>query len=375
MVSCEASSEPLRRDFNGIPLPKISKPVGTKWKTFSLLPTLPVRFWIENNAKTGQFAVLCMELELHSEKHSPLSLLPMDLAAQSVIVESPNEATAVARLPVKTWELVVLAGLIGILYRSILWRLGNQWWTDPNFSHGVFVPFFSAFVVWRNRKSFAAIPLRQTWAGLPVVLFSLCTLVVGVLGAELFLSRTSLIFLVGGLIIYFAGWQLFRALLFPWLVLFLMVPIPSIVFNQITLPLQFLASQLATDILRGLGVPVLCEGNVITLPSMPLEVAEACSGIRSLMSLGTMAIIYGYVADSKVWRRVVLAGMSIPIAIAANALRLVGTGLTVQYWDPEKGQGFFHEFSGWLIFVFSLAMLYGLHLLLQAVDRSGVRKR
>src|ERR1022692_3015332 len=293
----------------------------------------------------------------------------MNYAAQDAAVEPRLAARDSVKGTIEAWQAVILVGLIGFLYRGILWKLAYQWWSDPNFSHGVFVPLFSAFVVWRNRKNLAQIPLRQSWSGLPVVIIALTTLIVGVLRAELFLSRSSLIMLIAGLIIYFGGWQLFRALLFPWLFLFLMVPIPSIVFNQITLPLQFLASRLATDILRALGVPVLREGNVIVLPSMPLEVAEACSGIRSLLSLGTMAIIYGYLVDSKLWRRVILALMSIPVAIAANALRLVGTGLTVQYWDPDKGQGFFHEFSGWLIFVVSLAMLFGLHSLMRAIDR------
>jgi len=269
-----------------------------------------------------------------------------------------------------TWQAASLLILVGILYRSILLELVRQWWTDPNFSHGFFVPLFSAFVVWQDRENLAQVPRRQSWVGFPVIIFALSTLTVGVLGAEFFLSRSSLILLMAGLIIYFAGWKLFRALLFPWLFLFLMIPIPSIVFNQITLPLQFLASRLATDVLRLLGVPVLREGNIIVLPNMPLEVAEACSGIRSLLSLGTMAIIYGYLVDKKIWRRVALALLSIPVAVAANALRLVGTGLTVQYWDPEKGQGFFHEFSGWLIFVVSLVMLFGLHSFLRTVDRS-----
>jgi exosortase len=110
-----------------------------------------------------------------------------------------------------------------------------------------------------------------------------------------------------------------------------------------------------------MGVPVLREGNVIVLPAMALEVAEACSGIRSLMSLATLAIIYGYLMERKISIRVLLALASIPIAVAANSLRIVGTGLLVQYWDPEKAQGFFHEFSGWLIFVVSLIMLYLLH--------------
>ena len=134
-----------------------------------------------------------------------------------------------------------------------------------------------------------------------------------------------------------------------------------IVFNQITFPLQLLASRIASDILPVLGVPTLHEGNVIELPVMKLEVAEACSGIRSLMSLFTLAVFYGYFLEKTTKRRVILALASIPIAVAANVVRIVGTGLCVQYWDPDKALGFFHEFSGWVMFVVSLACLYLVH--------------
>jgi len=186
-------------------------------------------------------------------------------------------------------------------------------------------------------------------------------LVVGILGAELFLSRLSLLLVIAGLLIYFFGWPYMRAVFFPWAFLLLMIPLPSIVFNQITLPLQLLASRCASFALPLLGVPVLRQGNVIVLPAMALEVAEACSGIRSLLSLITLAIIYGYFLEKRMWVRVVLALAAIPLAIVANSLRIVGTGLLVQYWDPSKAEGFFHAFSGWLIFVVSLLMLYLLH--------------
>ena len=117
------------------------------------------------------------------------------------------------------------------------------------------------------------------------------------------------------------------------------------------------------------GVPVLREGNVIGLPLMQLEVAEACSGIRSLLSLATLTIIYGYLMESRIWIRVLLAIASVPIAVAANSFRIVGTGLLVQYWDPDKAAGFFHDFSGWLIFVVSLIMLFVLHRLLRLLLR------
>jgi exosortase len=205
-----------------------------------------------------------------------------------------------------------------------------------------------------------------------VLLFSLSTLVLGVLGAELFLSRVSLIMLLGAMVLFLEGWGMLRALVFPLAILLLMVPIPSIVLNQITFPLQILASKLSAWILPLMGVPVLREGNVINLPAMPLEVADACSGIRSLLSLTCLAVMYGYLMEKRTGIRIILALASIPIAVVANGLRIVGTGLLVQYWDPEKAEGFFHAFSGWLIFVASLFMLFALHRLI--VMRSNHRE-
>jgi exosortase len=183
----------------------------------------------------------------------------------------------------------------------------------------------------------------------------------GVYGSELFLSRISLLILLAGLTLSFGGRQLLKELRFALLVLLLAIPIPAIIFNQITFPLQILASKLASDLLPLFGVPVLREGNVIQLPLMKLEVAEACSGIRSLMSLFTLAVFYGYFMEKSNRRRVVIVLASIPIAIAANAVRILGTGLCVQYWDPDKALGFFHEFSGWVIFLVSLTCLYLVH--------------
>jgi exosortase len=167
--------------------------------------------------------------------------------------------------------------------------------------------------------------------------------------------------LITGLIATLLGWAMVRELRFPLLVLVLAIPFPAILFNRITFPLQLLASRIASDVLPFLGVPTLHEGNVIELPVMKLEVAEACSGIRSLMSLFTLAVFYGYFLERSTKRRVILALASIPIAVTANVARIVGTGLCVQYWDPEKALGFFHEFSGWVMFVVSLACLYLVH--------------
>lgn len=233
---------------------------------------------------------------------------------------------------------------------------------------------FSLFVLWQKRAPLQTMPRAASSSGVLIVAVALAVLVVGELGAELFLARVSLLLLLAGLIVSFLGWSQFRAVLFPWAFLFLMLPIPAIIFNQITFPLQLLTSKLAAVVLPWFGVPVLREGNLIHLPAMALEVADACSGIRSLLSLATLSMIYGYLMESRISIRVLLAVASIPIAVAANSLRLVGTGLLVQYWDPEKAEGFFHTFSGWLIFVVSLVMLFLLHQLLQ-IGRNGQEEK
>jgi exosortase len=270
-------------------------------------------------------------------------------------------ASAAGKPALPWWQAAVISVLLLWMYAPTLVHLVAQWWNDPNFSHGFFVPVFSAFVVWRERSKLITVRPQPSWWGLLLLAGGLGLLIVGQMGAEIFLSRTSLLIVLTGLIVLFRGWTFFRAILFPWAFLFLMIPIPAIVFNQITFPLQLLASKLASATLSWMGVPVLREGNVIVLPTMALEVAEACSGIRSLMSLLTLAIIYGYSMESRNSVRVLLAVASIPIAVAANSFRIVGTGLLVQYWDPAKAQGFFHEFSGWLIFIISLLMLYLFH--------------
>jgi exosortase len=287
-------------------------------------------------------------------------------------VESPHgeplaaEPVPISRLRNAFSRLWFPALIIGLLLVAVYFRIAGKlvfdWYDIPDYGHGFLVPLFSIYIMWDNKNALRNTPIRQSWGGLPLVVLGLCTVILGVYGADLFLSRISFLILLAGLIWTFLGRSMLRALLFPLLTLLLAIPFPEIVFNKITFPLQLFASQLASDILPLFRVPVLHEGNVIELPAMKLEVAEACSGIRSLMSLFTLAIFYGYFLERGVWRRVILALASVPIAVAANAARIVGTGLCVQYWDPDKALGFFHEFSGWVIFVISLMLLYLVHL-------------
>src|ERR1035437_10019102 len=270
------------------------------------------------------------------------------------------------------WAPVVLLSLLSVLlYHGIAVKLVTDWHNLPDFSHGFLIPFFAAFLLWDKRREIAGTPLAPSWAGLSLVVLGLCELLLGIFGADLFLQRTSFVLLVAGMVWTLLGKAMLGQLKFVLFVLLLAIPLPTILYNQITFPLQLRASELASQILPVFHVPVLQDGNVIRLPSMPLEVAEACSRIRSLMSLFACSVIYGYFLERTTWRRIVLALSSVPIAIAANVARIVGTGLCVQYWDPEKALGFFHEFQGWLMFLVSLACLYLVHLAMRLVGRKG----
>lgn len=272
------------------------------------------------------------------------------------------------------WQGAALLLLIAWLYASILAHLFLQWvgpHHDPNFEHGIVVPLFALFVLWQDRKRLQGITLAPSWAGLPLIWLSMSVLVLGVLGADIFLPRVSFLILLAGLIIMFLGWTFFRGVLFPLAFLILMIPIPALIINRITFPLQLLASKVASSLLELVGVPVLRQGNMIVLASMPLDVAEACSGIRSLLSLVTLAIIYGYLIETRRWVRVVLALSAVPIAVAANSFRVFGTGLLVQHGYEDQAEGFYHALSGLLIFVVALIMLFGVHRLITLIWKSG----
>lgn len=288
-------------------------------------------------------------------------------ASAQVLPESPRSSV---------WWLQasILGILIVVLYCGIVIRLAGQWTSDPNYSHGFIVPLFCAWVLWKDRARISKIPAEPNWFGLVIILGGLGLLVLGVLGAENFLSRTSLLFVAAGMAVQFRGWRFFRAILFPWAVLFLAIPIPVLIFNKIAFPLQFFASKLASGLLALFGVPVLREGNVIYLPSLTLDVVEACSGLRSLVSLITLAVFYGYLFERRNLLRVLVILSAIPIAVIANGFRIMGSGMLGEYWNPDKAEGFFHLFSGWLIFVVSLCLLFLFHSLLQWISRRMARR-
>lgn len=273
------------------------------------------------------------------------------------------------------WLAPLLAIILSALYWPILRDLAVQWRDDPNYTHGFLVPVFSGYLVWRQRARLAALAPRGSALGLPVLLAGIAAFLLGDLGSELFLTRASLIIVLAGLILFHLGRPVFRVVLFPLAFLIFMVPLPSIIFYAVTFPLQSLAARQAAWTLDLLGVPVILDGNVIHLSQLSLGVTEACSGIRSLVSLLGGAVAWAYLALPGRWMALVFVASTVPITIVANAGRVVSTGLIGQWFGVEYASGFFHTFSGWAVYVFAFVCLFAVHGLLRWVQGRLARRR
>jgi exosortase len=275
----------------------------------------------------------------------------------------PSAAVGDAKVKQIGAGLLVGAGFL-LLYWRVIASLVRAWSTDDNYSHGFVIVPIALYFAWERRDRFAAAPIRPSLFGLVVVLGSMCLLMAGLLGAELFITRLSLLGTATGIILFLFGWRRLSVLIFPLAFLLLMIPLPAILFNQIAFPLQLTASRVGEFVITAANVPVLREGNLLVLPNTTLEVAEACSGIRSLVSLLTLGITFGYFADSRAWVRTLIALSTIPVAILSNGLRVAGTGIAAHRFGPAAAEGFFHEFSGWALFVVAFLMMLGLQRLL-----------
>jgi len=262
------------------------------------------------------------------------------------------------------WGKIAWFGLLLMAcYAPVLRALVRQWGSDPDMGHGFFVPVIAGFIVWQKRNELLAIQPQPNWWGLAVVLIGGVQLIIGTLGVELFLARTSFVIMLIGFVWLLGGDLILKKLAFPLFLLFFMVPIDAVIYNQITFPLQLLASRLADGALTLMSVPVLREGNILELPNQRLSVVEACSGIRSLLSLTFLSLVYGYFFEKKTWIRVVLFFSTVPIAIVANSSRVTITGILTQV-KPEAAEGFFHEAEGWVIFMVAMGILILFHQLI-----------
>lgn len=272
------------------------------------------------------------------------------------------------KLNLRTVSVGLVLGSAAWLYASVVRRLVSDWSNDDNYSHGFLIVPLALFFAYERRQRLRSTPCRpMTVSGLVVVAGSLFLLIAGTLGSEFFLTRVSLIGVLAGGVLFLLGPGHLRTLAFPLAFLVLMIPIPAILFNQIAFPLQLVASRFGESVLALAGVPVLREGNVIVLASTTLEVVEACSGIRSLVSLLTLGIVFGYFTDQRLGVRLVLALATVPIAIITNGLRVAGTGIAAHHFGPATAEGFFHTFSGWLVFLTATFLLLALGRLTQVL--------
>jgi exosortase len=260
------------------------------------------------------------------------------------------------------WKLGVVFAAITALYFPVLTQLVREWQSNASFSHGFLIPPLAVLLVWDRRHALGRLPVRPSNWGLLCLVGSIGLLFLGSLGAELFLTRFSLLAVLASLALFLFGWRCLRGLIYPVLVLGLMIPLPQIIFNQIAFPLQLAASRLACGGLKILGIPVLREGNLIFLPhDITLEVAEACSGIRSLAALVALGVAYGRFFETENDKRVILLASTIPIAILANSFRIAGTGLLTYFVGEQAGEGFFHAISGGAVFVCAFVLIVLLH--------------
>lgn len=305
-------------------------------------------------------------------------------------------------LPQKNlWRVFAITSAIFFVYASVLVKLSHDWWFDENYSHGLLIPFVIGYILWAERDKLRHVrPNPSVLGGGAAILFALVALWAGVAGAELFMQRTSLVLMLAGVVIYFWGAHLLRLVWVPLSLLLLAIPIPAIIFNKIAFPLQLFASQCAVWSMRLFDIPVLRQGNVIelmplnSLETKKLEVVEACSGIRSLMTLMTLAVVFAYFTyprgssgtgegvqepESKglsswlkswgVWRSTLIVLSAVPIAILTNALRVSGTGVLARYYGTKVADGFFHSFSGWVVYVSAFLLLFGFGWILDRLAR------
>ena len=292
----------------------------------------------------------------------------------ATIAKPLSESSDSQQVPTLSWKPIAwFGGLLVLCYATVLGRLVSEWWGSEDMGHGFFVPVVAAFIVWQRRKDLAAVETKANYWGLPLVLLGALMLTLGTLGAERFIAQVAFITSLAGVVLLTAGAKVFKLVLFPMFLLCFMIPIPQTIYSHITLPLQIFASAVAETVLGWFGIPVLRHGNELELPGRVLNVVEACSGIRSLISLSFLALVYGYFFDREVWMRWALLFFTIPVAITANAARVTVTGL-LSNANPDLAEGLPHKIEGLVLFAVAIGLLVGVHRLLHVIHKRFRRK-
>ena len=269
--------------------------------------------------------------------------------------------------------LLVILFLVGVYYRVVP-DMVQQWSQDENYSHGFLVPLIAGYFLYLRRDELGQTPSVPWTPGSLIFLFGLIQLIMGWLGTEYFTMRSSMVVVLMGLVLFLFGKAPFRVMALPLFYLFFMIPLPYIIYDAIAFPLKLFVTKVSVTALKMFGVIVLREGNIIMFPSVTLEVADACSGIRSLISLLALAVALAFFLDISTWKRWLLACMAIPIAIITNASRVIITGFLSQYWGAKAAEGFFHEFAGFVVFIVAMTLLVFCGSLLNKWRATGDRK-
>jgi len=241
-----------------------------------------------------------------------------------------------------------------------LWEMtAREWFATGNeaYTHAPLMPLIAGYFIWEWRKDLAALDVAFSRRGVAFFCGAALLFVVGKIGADRFTLQVAVASLLVGLVWAHLGGAFTKRIIFPLSLLYLMIPIPSIIYRNLSFKLQIISSQLSVGFMQLFALPVHREGNVIDLYYTQLEVAEACSGITSLVSLITVAYIFAYIAQKRFWPRAILCLSAIPIAVLTNAFRIGGTGMLAHYWSIKAAEGFFHSFAGWLVFIFAFAVL------------------
>src|SRR5579864_8652546 len=253
--------------------------------------------------------------------------------------------------------IAMIAGLVAALYGWVALDLASEWWTDDSASYGMLIPPTALYIAYLGRHVTLAIRAQRDLRGLWLTALACLIFLLGGLAGEFFLMRISLVLLLGGLTWTYWGWARFKTLAFPFVLLATMVPLPVIVYNTAAAPLQLFASSVATDLAQVLGVSIYRDGNIIHLANASLGVEEACSGLHSLSALAVASLLLGFLERAAVVGRILLFMLSVPLAIAVNVVRVTGTALLADY-KLELAMGFYHSFSGWLVFVLGFGTLW-----------------
>ncbi|SDB57968.1 exosortase [Desulfonatronum thiosulfatophilum] len=256
--------------------------------------------------------------------------------------------------------LLLLIPILAVMYFDIVSHMIFQWANDENYSHGFLVPLISGFFVYQRWDKLRTAPVDPSNLGLIVVFIGLSQLILGWLGTELFNMRLSLVVILCGMTLYLFGLRIFKIMALPLLFLILMIPIPYIIYDAAAFPLKLFVTNISVTTLKMLGVIVWNEGNIIMFTNTVLEVADACSGLRSIMSLLALAVAFAFLTQKNNTKRAIIIASAIPIAVITNAMRVIVTGFLAQYWGPQVAQGFFHDFAGFAVFAVAMVLLLAL---------------